>query len=41
MSCNGSKSTKKGKYNKKTNLQRPTSYTIVKGKVVPVYSKDK
>jgi hypothetical protein len=38
MSCNGGKSTKKGKYNKKQNLMNPVSYTIDKnGNVKPIY----
>ena len=40
MACNGGKGskTKKGKYNKKQNLIKPSSYTVdSKGNIKPVY----
>ena len=38
MSYSGSKSTKKGSYNKANNLKQPTSYTIdKKGNIKPIY----
>ena len=42
MSCSGGKLTKKGRYNKKTNLQNPIDYTVDKnGNIKPIYSKTK
>ena len=42
MSCSGSKSTIRGRYNKANNLKKPISYTIDnKGNIKPIYSKTK
>jgi hypothetical protein len=39
MSCSGTKSTKKGRYNKANNLKKPTGYTVdKKGNVKPTYN---
>jgi hypothetical protein len=38
MSCSGSKSTMRGRYNKSNNLKQPISYTIdSKGNIKPIY----
>lgn len=42
MSCNSSKSTIRGKYDKVDNLKKPISYSIdKKGNVKPIYKNTK